>query len=298
MASMQIRETDPERDVDALVALEREASPYSALNAAAWRHREESVPERARLGAFVAELDGEVVGEGYAFLVWWLEGPGQMSVSVRESARGRGIGSALYDTALAHAETLDAPLLTAMVFETAAGSKFATDRGWREARAERISWVDPRTITEEPGAEVRSSSAVDPRVLWHIDETSALDLPLLEPYEPMSFEEWEPFVIGRPLYQAEGSFVAYVDGEPAAWSMLAADLESGRAMTNYTGTLPEFRGRGLARAAKVASLRWAAANGITRVSTTNDETNAPMLAINDRLGYKPAGRRIEFVLER
>jgi len=28
--------------------------------------------------------------------------------------------------------------------------------------------------------------------------------------------------------------------------------------------------------------------------TTNDETNAPMLAINRRLGYRVAGRRVEY----
>jgi hypothetical protein len=30
------------------------------------------------------------------------------------------------------------------------------------------------------------------------------------------------------------------------------------------------------------------------MATTNDETNAPMLAINERLGYRPAGRRVEY----
>lgn len=295
MASMQIRETDPERDVAALVELEREVAPYSTLNAASWLQRESTVPERAKLRALVAELDGAVVGEGYAFLTWWLEGPAQVMVSVRDHARRHGIGSALYDAVIAHAESLAPTRITSMFYETPPGAAFAFKRGFREARAEQISSVDPRTITEDPAAEVRPASQVDPHVLWHIDETSALDMPMLEPYEPMSFEEWVPFTIERPLYQAEGSFVAYADGEPAAWSMLAADLESARGVTNYTGTLPEFRGRGLARAAKVASLRWAAASGVTRVSTMSDETNAPMLAINNRLGYKPVGRRVEYV---
>jgi hypothetical protein len=30
------------------------------------------------------------------------------------------------------------------------------------------------------------------------------------------------------------------------------------------------------------------------MATHNDETNAPMLAINRRLGYVPAGRRVEW----
>jgi RimJ/RimL family protein N-acetyltransferase len=76
--------------------------------------------------------------------------------------------------------------------------------------------------------------------------------------------------------------------------MLSADLETGRGYNEYTGTLPSHRGRGLARSVKLASLRWAAAQGLTAVWTTNDETNAPMLAINDRLGYRPSARRVEY----
>jgi RimJ/RimL family protein N-acetyltransferase len=72
------------------------------------------------------------------------------------------------------------------------------------------------------------------------------------------------------------------------------DLDSGRAINSFTGTLPTHRGRGLARAAKQASLVWAAAHGITAVWTHNDEQNAPMLAVNARLGYRPAARLVEY----
>ena len=66
----------------------------------------------------------------------------------------------------------------------------------------------------------------------------------------------------------------------------------------FTGTGREYRGRGLALAVKLASTRWAREHGITQIVTTNDETNAPMLAINRRLGYEPAGRRVEYLIER
>ena len=49
---------------------------------------------------------------------------------------------------------------------------------------------------------------------------------------------------------------------------------------------------------KRASLRWAAENGIRAVWTTNDETNAAMLAINRRLGYVSRMRRVEYLRER
>jgi len=66
----------------------------------------------------------------------------------------------------------------------------------------------------------------------------------------------------------------------------------------FTATGREYRGRGLALAVKLASTRWAAEHGITQLVTTNDETNASMLAVNRRLGYEPAGRRVEYLVER
>jgi GNAT superfamily N-acetyltransferase len=75
---------------------------------------------------------------------------------------------------------------------------------------------------------------------------------------------------------------------------LTFDSETGRAHNMFTGTLRAYRGRGLGLAVKLASIHWAAAHGATMMATHNDETNAPMLAINRRLGYAPAGRRVEW----
>ena len=56
-----------------------------------------------------------------------------------------------------------------------------------------------------------------------------------------------------------------------------------------TGTLRDYRGRGLALLAKRATLVNAAKRGVELVSTENDETNAPMLRVNEHLGYRPIG---------
>ena len=42
------------------------------------------------------------------------------------------------------------------------------------------------------------------------------------------------------------------------------------------------------------SLARAAAAAITVAFTENDETNAPMLAVNDRLGYRPSSTHVTF----
>ena len=87
------------------------------------------------------------------------------------------------------------------------------------------------------------------------------------------------------------------DGQPVALSALSVDPPTGRGRNEGTSTAPAYRGRGLATLAKLAQLRWAAEHGIERVVTDNDERNAPMLAINRRLGYEPFAVRRGFVKE-
>jgi RimJ/RimL family protein N-acetyltransferase len=121
------------------------------------------------------------------------------------------------------------------------------------------------------------------------------DMPATEPYEAIPFDEWVQHVLEHPLFTAEGSFVAMVGEIAAAISLLLVEPETGRGVSMFTGTLREHRGRGLGRAAKLGSIRWAAEHGVTSLTTTNDERNAPMLAINRRLGYAPIGRRVEWL---
>jgi hypothetical protein len=47
--------------------------------------------------------------------------------------------------------------------------------------------------------------------------------------------------------------------------------------------------RGLALLAKRATLVNGAKRGVELVSTDNDETNGPMLRVNEQLGYRPIG---------
>ena len=120
-------------------------------------------------------------------------------------------------------------------------------------------------------------------------------MPATESFDGMAYEEWVDHVLQHPLFVRAGSFVAFVSGDAAAVSLLTADPQSGRASNMFTGTRRAYRGRGLALAVKLASIRWAGANGITQMVTYNDATNAPMLAVNRRLGYLPAGRQVEWL---
>jgi GNAT superfamily N-acetyltransferase len=301
MASMTIRSLELERDADDLVRLVRDAVPTAVINRATFVHRVTTVPERARLRVWVAEVGGEVIGRSEAFLNFFTRRSRNcfVGVGVRSEHRRHGIASRLLEPAVAHARSLDAEQLIANFYENEAGVAFASAHGFHEVRAETESVLDPRRVTDQPHdhVELRPVSDVDPHLVHAIDVEASLDVPQTETVDHLPYDEWRQHVLEYPLFTADGSFVAMVDGVAAAVSLLVADPESGRGMNMFTGTLRAYRGRGLALAVKLATTHWAAAHGITQIVTDNDETNAAMLAINRRLGYVPHSRRVEYLRE-
>lgn len=57
-------------------------------------------------------------------------------------------------------------------------------------------------------------------------------------------------------------------------------------MHGMTGVRPEWRGRGIAIALKRAQIAAAKAAGLRELRTTTAFGNAPMLHVNERLGYR------------
>lgn len=91
--------------------------------------------------------------------------------------------------------------------------------------------------------------------------------------------------MGRTMYSA----VALLDGRVVAQTDLGVARDDDEAHQWGTLVHPDHRGHRLGAALKVANLRnlQDAQPGIRRVVTTNAETNAWMVAINDRLGFVP-----------
>jgi GNAT superfamily N-acetyltransferase len=299
---MTIRELDPDRDADAGVALMREVWPTVVTNVAAWRHREATIPGRSRHRSFVAEVDRRVVGRAHCRLENLFSDDTSLAlvmVAVTATHRGKGIGSTLYDAALEHARSIGSRRLITSIYENDAGLRFARARGFVEERSQQESALDPRVVIENPvaGIDLRRVADVDPHLVHAVDEAATRDMPSAEQIDAIPYDEWVDHVLEHPLFTAEGSVVALVDGAAAAVSFLVHDQKTRRAANMFTGTLREYRGRGLARAVKLGSIHWAAENGITSIVTTNDATNAPMLAVNRRLGYRPCGRHYDYVKE-
>jgi GNAT superfamily N-acetyltransferase len=95
--------------------------------------------------------------------------------------------------------------------------------------------------------------------------------------------------VDRPGIPADGFFIAIDrDGEVVGYACLRVLAgRPGVATHDMTAVRRSARGRGVAGALKRATVAWAIGAGLTALETANDVANAPMRALNDRLGYEP-----------
>ncbi|QGN46654.1 GNAT family N-acetyltransferase [Micromonospora sp. WMMD558] len=285
---MRVRPAVPD-DAPAVVALRTHVLPFLVRGVPSTRQMIAQPPRDQHWTAFVAEVDGEVVGWVSAFRNAGSSRPvGEISLlHVHPEHRRRGIGGALLDTALDHLAPLRLPLLRGRTMPEAL--PFARRRGFTPSREERFSALDlgslPPLPAAPPGVRLLCLAEVDPRRVYEVELAASADEPNDIASDAMTYEHWRADTWDNVGLDREASTGVEVDGVLAAISLVKRD--GARMWSDYTGTMPEHRGRGLASAAKIAALHRAAANGVTVAYTGNDEANAPMLAINERLGYRP-----------
>lgn len=259
-------------------------------------HRFHHSPERAQNRWLVAEEDGAVVAYAESGLEWHLAS-GEVAglwVGVSEQQRGRGLGSELYRLAEEHAVSLGVRRLKTWAVD----ERFPSKRGFEVTSREQLWEIDPRTFDAPSAspADLRSLGEVRDRAeeLYEMYIAIESTMPREEQWTGYSFEEWRVDTLEFPDLDDETSIVALVDGRLAASALLLVAPDDSFAEVEVTGTLPEFRRRGLARACKVESMRRAGERGIPRLVTDNDVTNEPMLALNRSLGFQPRGTLFEF----
>jgi GNAT superfamily N-acetyltransferase len=280
--------------------------PDQLITTAGLRHQLTSQPPEARRATWKAETDGVVVGWASAQLEVWASAPGHAlsSVMVHPEWRGRGVGAALWERAALHLQTIGGTHVVVQSSADDASRRFCETRGFTLSSTSEMLALDPSVLSSPPpapaGVELRPCSAYhdDLDTLYRVDYSSSQDEPGDYDFSGLTFEQWRTMSVGHPDFDWELSLGALVDGSLAGVSLFCADRARGRAMNVGTGVLREHRNRGLATLMKRHGLARAAQAGITRVITQNDDTNAPMLAINRRLGYEPFATRHGWTLDR
>jgi GNAT superfamily N-acetyltransferase len=245
---------------------------------------------------------GELVG--YSLLehqTWDAAGLFYVWIIVEPAWRCQGIGDRLYQDAARLARERGAVRLKSDVREGDQVSlDFAARRGFEITRRQFESVLDLETFDETPylvhlarleaeGISFFPLSAYPDyelgcRKLYEVNYETALDTPGIE-NSWMPLEEFLQYVCKADWFNPEGQWIAAAGDEWIGLGAIRLIPEEQSAYNLMTGVRRPYTGRKVAQALKIHGIRYARAHGAHTMRTHNASTNAPMLAINRKLGY-------------
>ena len=130
--------------------------------------------------------------------------------------------------------------------------------------------------------------------LWQMSEEASRDIPRTAPYRESSFDDFMKWM-RSPGLREDRIWIARDGDALLGVSMLSYPPKRGVVATDWTGVARIGRGRGVARAVKLETVIQAIALGVDRIRTDNDFKNAPILHINETMGYKRRPDGIQFM---
>ena len=289
-------------DDDAALAVAVElANAITPEHALTLDERRQILAQLTRNRTFLAYENGVVVGTSSGMFHPGSPHPNCRNLVLRE-ARGRGIGNALYAAVSSWAAEEGATMLEARADEAdPAGIEFALHRGFEEVSREiqavlDLDAIEPPAVAPPEGVEL-VTWAERPELARGLYEVYAEVLPDIPGDEEQlaTYEEWLALHMKGPGDRADATFVALAGDEVVGYAKLSlTEAQPEVAYHDLTGVRRIWRGRGVARALKATQIGWAKRAGYRRLSTNNEERNAPIRRLNERFGYRPGPALILF----
>jgi GNAT superfamily N-acetyltransferase len=282
---------------------------------AGFRHWDESLDRTKYIHKRYVAVDdsGRIIGRGeYGHSVVYFDSHRfWMWVEVDPDAQHRGIGSRLYDKVMQDLIQLGAKEVVFREPPTGAelseripeAVRFAVKRGFKEVMSSWESRLDLQAFDpapfrkylermEEQGIAITTLAQEKETNHRWIEDSYELymrlmsDVPAPYPYTPPPIEQFRRRELESPESIPEAFFIAKDGDRYVGESWLGRNATGPYPLSQgLTGTLPEYRGRGIAMALKLTAIEWAKREGYTMLKTWNNVLNEGMLAINTRLGF-------------
>lgn len=294
-------------DIPALTAISNRSYPDTPMTVEEAEHWEKSYPaDNPRLRLTVETPAGQIVGNGESMFPFWMKnnmGVYSIYATVDPAWRGHGIGRALFARLEPYAWGRGAKRLWTDCREDHADSiRFLAAAGYRQYGVRFEQALDLTAFDPEPYNDVFAQVAAEgytlttyaaerttrpdaERALYEVYRLTLLDVPF-----PGGLVVEEPFELWRKNLENPTSDPAFIflakRGDELVGLTEVALSKEGPANTGMTGVLREHRGKGIALALKVASLKALQARGYRETRTQNDTLNPPILHLNERLGYR------------
>jgi len=206
--------------------------------------------------------------------------------------RRRGIGTAFYVELSRRARALGKRELEAGApADDEESLGFLRRRGFREVTRSQQASLE---LAEAPEADTTLADMISGIVrladrpelasgMYQVALEAIPDIPVPEPVGTGSEEEWraDELETARP----DVSLVAVAGEEVVGYATLG-DYGERTGLHLMTGVRRSWRGRGVARALKLAQIEAARRAGLARLVAYNDAANAPMQRLNVALGYR------------
>jgi len=300
-----IRLAATEADLVALAAFVNEHTPDDPTSLADMRWSDATYPGTAR---FLAETDGIVVGVATVgrMYVHPPEYPALWaSIVVAPAFRRRGVGHALLVRLSEHARAAGKTGLHLRTSEARPeGIAFLEHRGYRELERSRMVELRleglARPALDPPAGVTLTTLAARPELVEGVHAVALQAFPDIpggdDPIAAGDLAEFRARDVERPGIPADAFMVGIEDatGEVVGYaSLMYVPGSTTVAWHDMTAVRRDWRGRGLARVLKAATVAWAIEHGLSALVTGNDVDNAPMRAVNARLGYVPLPDEVE-----
>jgi mycothiol synthase len=283
---IELRRVESATDADVFLDIRRQIDPEHVPSRAAYLEHIRS-PGRLDLLAYV---EAEPVAAGF------VEPHGDdrngpeawASVRVLPGSRRRGVGTALFRALSERARSDGRTALTMPVRpDDSDGFSYLSKRGFVEAIRMRESFLaldhEPVPIAPPAGVEIAAlTPALERRVFAAAIEIAG-DIPAADGVRVGTFAEWRDHQLSSQLLP-DCTFAA-LDGAEVAGFAILHDGGDGVGLHAMTAVRSAWRRRGIALALKRAQIEAARAAGLRTLRTANAVQN-PMLAVNERLGFR------------
>jgi len=281
----------------------------------------ETTASSRRLAWLASDADGVPLGSAFLrlFTKEGQEHLAELTVTVHPGERRQGVGGLLLDAAVAAARSERRRSLVAQAEDGSPGDLFLAARGFRRVLAltyARLPLADVglgriTAITRQPhpGYELTHWDGTVPTELARTfaDSRRAMDdMPIEGTDYGTVVWDVERVVAAAEVIAKRGESLHTVaavdrsDGSIAGFSELMVPGDGRGDGQHYgTGVLPEHRGHGLGHWMKAESIRHARLRypELGGLLTDTADSNAPMLRINDALGYLPTHKAVEHQLD-
>lgn len=210
-----------------------------------------------------------------------------------------GVARKLLETLESHVRAEGGECMTGVVHERNPGSLQAMQRCGFEPKTKYFqSFIDATTFDgrrfqgEVDGYSICSlgdapATEESDREYYEVVDACDRDTPFMEYFGWPDFESFRRMTMDPRWFDRNGAFVAKRGEKIVAVSTVnkGSGEFNGQMYVDFTGVLPEHRGKGLATALKVRALEYAKSLGATMVRTENNIDNPPMRAVNKKLGF-------------